>query len=249
MVRYYFLLTLCILPIFAWSLKTPSPISIPSSSSLLSSSWKDPIHQRALHDIRNQSIPIIMLEGPAGTGKTWMAVSESLQLLRLEKYDRLLFTRPYLGSGSPLGFLAGSLEKKFEPVMRPLQTYMDTWEKKTRQKVPSSRISFEPLYFMRGHTFDRTIVVADEMSNATPEEMKLLLSRLGPSSKMIFTGDPSQSDLSLSSNGWIDVLSRLQRLTPPEREDYSDILRHHQFTSQQILRHPHLHLLLQLYNI
>ena len=144
--------------------------------------------------------------GPAGTGKTYTAVALAVRALKNKEVKRLILTRPAVEAGESLGFLPGDMKEKLDPYMQPLYDAL-------RDMIPSERllqylengtIEIAPLAYMRGRTLDRAFVILDEAQNTTASQMKMFLTRMGPSSKFIVTGDPSQTDLPprASSNGW-----------------------------------------------
>ena len=206
--------------------------------------WENPLHVRALESIQNKSIPIVCLDGVAGTGKTMMAVMEGLDAVMRKDYDSLVLTRPYLGAGREMGFLKGDLQTKMHPFIIPMLNYIQEWEEERNLKFPVSKMKIFPLGFMRGQTFKRCFVIADEMSNSTPEEMRMLLTRIGEHSKMVLTGDFEQSDLETPNkekNGWVDLKNRLL--------NHSSIffIAWHHFDESCIRRHGMLSMIHDLY--
>ena len=148
--------------------------------------------------------------GPAGTGKTLLAVQAAVKMFKEGKVDKIIVTRPAVSVDEDLGFLPGTLEQKMAPWTRPifdvLREYFDA--KQIEGMIEEGIIEIAPLAFMRGRTFKSAFILADEMQNATPNQMKMLLTRLGEGSMMAVTGDLAQADR-LKDNGLIDFTNRL----------------------------------------
>jgi phosphate starvation-inducible PhoH-like protein len=141
--------------------------------------------------------------GPAGTGKTYLAMAKAVQALQRKEVERIILTRPAVEAGERLGYLPGSLTDKIDPYLRPLYDALN--EMMDPELVPklmaSSTIEVAPLAYMRGRTLNNSFVVLDEAQNTTPEQMKMFLTRLGFGSKMVVTGDITQVDLPLGASG------------------------------------------------
>ena len=148
--------------------------------------------------------------GPAGTGKTLLAVQVAVKLFKEGAVDKIIVTRPALSVDEDLGFLPGTLEQKMAPWTRPifdvLREYFDA--KQIEGMIEEGIIEIAPLAYMRGRTFKKSFILADEMQNATPNQMKMLLTRLGEESQMAVTGDLAQADR-IKDNGLIDFTDRL----------------------------------------
>ena len=156
---------------------------------------------------------IVFSTGPAGTGKTLFAMLAGIRALREKKISKLILTRPAVGvEGESHGFLPGDLNAKMEPWTRPLfDVIMEYFDTRTIAKMLEDRtIEISPLAFMRGRTFKNAWIIADEMQNATPGQMKMLLTRIGDGSKIVVTGDIAQTDTREGENGLLDF-KRLQR--------------------------------------
>ncbi|WP_099951019.1 PhoH family protein [Ezakiella peruensis] len=140
---------------------------------------------------------IVFGTGPAGTGKTYLAVALAAHSLRNKQFERIILTRPAVEAGESLGFLPGDLQEKVDPYLRPI--YDALFEilgaEKYTKYIEKGIIEIAPLAYMRGRTLDRSFIVLDEAQNTTPEQMKMFLTRLGYSSKMVITGDLTQTDL------------------------------------------------------
>lgn len=148
--------------------------------------------------------------GPAGTGKTLLAVQVAVKLFKEGAVDKIIVTRPAVSVDEDLGFLPGTLEQKMAPWTRPifdvLREYFDA--KQIEGMIEEGIIEIAPLAYMRGRTFKKSFILADEMQNATPNQMKMLLTRLGEESQMAVTGDLAQADR-VKDNGLIDFTDRL----------------------------------------
>ena len=159
--------------------------------------------------------------GPAGTGKTLIAVLTAVKLFKEGVIDKIIVTRPAVSVDEDLGFLPGTLEQKMAPWTRPvfdvLRDYFTSHE--ITGMIDEGVIEIAPLAYMRGRTFKRAFIVADEMQNSTASQMKMLLTRLGEGSKMAVTGDLNQADR-MSDNGLLDFISQLQRHQKASRLAY-----------------------------
>lgn len=140
---------------------------------------------------------VVLGVGPAGTGKTFLAVAMAVKALRSKKVDRIILTRPAIEAGEKLGFLPGDLQSKIDPYLRPLyDALFEMMGQETYSKlVEKGVIEIAPLAYMRGRTLDNSFIILDEAQNSTFEQMKMFLTRLGTNSKAVVTGDPTQIDL------------------------------------------------------
>jgi phosphate starvation-inducible protein PhoH and related proteins len=179
--------------------------------------------------------------GPAGTGKTYLAVATGVSMLRERKVDRLVLSRPAVEAGERLGFLPGDMKDKVDPYLRPLYDALQEMlpEGRLATRIESGQIEVAPLAFMRGRTLSNAFVILDEAQNTTPAQMKMFLTRLGENSRMVVTGDPSQDDLPPGTlSGLVDAVGRLGQI-----EDVGII----RFTDQDIVRHPLVERILRAY--
>jgi len=163
---------------------------------------------------------MVFAVGPAGTGKTLLAVLRAIQALRSQEITKIVLTRPAVSVDEKHGFLPGTLNEKMEPWTRPI---FDVFEEyyglmETAKMLEEGTIEIAPLGFMRGRTFKRSYIIADEMQNATPDQMKMLLTRIGEGSSMVLTGDLHQHDRGFSQNGLKDFLERLAGRRPESME-------------------------------
>ncbi|MDP2175719.1 MAG: PhoH family protein [Bacteroidota bacterium] len=140
---------------------------------------------------------IVFALGPAGTGKTYTAVAVAVKALKSKEIKRIILTRPAVEAGESLGFLPGDLKEKIDPYLRPLYDALDDMipSEKLKQYLENRTIEVAPLAFMRGRTLDNCFVILDEAQNTTDSQIKMFLTRMGPSAKVIITGDMSQVDL------------------------------------------------------
>lgn len=152
--------------------------------------------------------------GPAGTGKTYLAISAAVEALEAGKVERIILSRPAMEAGESLGYLPGDMHEKMAPYLRPLYDAMGDrlGGKRVRQHLDEGTIEIAPVGFMRGRTLNNAFVVIDEAQNCTYGQLKMLLSRLGWNSTMVVTGDPDQSDLLDGMSGLADIGRRLSPL-------------------------------------
>ncbi len=174
---------------------------------------------------------LIFCAGPAGTGKTFLAVALAVQMLRANQARRLVLVRPAVEAGEKLGFLPGDIQAKVNPYLRPLLDALHDRMpfEQIRRFMANDMIELAPLAYMRGRTLNESIVILDEAQNTTPSQMLMFLTRLGEGSKMIITGDPSQIDLEPGqSSGLIDARCKLAGIHGIAfiELDKSDIVRH-----------------------
>ncbi|MDB9802534.1 PhoH family protein [Pelagibacteraceae bacterium] len=174
---------------------------------------------------------IVMSLGPAGTGKSFLAVSVAITLLMEKKIDRVILSRPAVEAGEKLGFLPGDMKEKVDPYLRPLYDALyelfgaDIIDK----KIETGEIEIAPLAFMRGRTLKNSFAILDEAQNATETQIKMFLTRIGENSKLVVNGDPSQVDLINKSNSGLikskNILKDLEEIKIIEF-DHNDVVRH-----------------------
>ena len=174
---------------------------------------------------------IVMSLGPAGTGKSFLAVSVAVTLLMEKKIDRVILSRPAVEAGEKLGFLPGDMKEKVDPYLRPLYDalYELFGADKIDKKIETGEIEIAPLAFMRGRTLKNCFAILDEAQNATETQIKMFLTRIGENSKLVVNGDPSQVDLiNKSHSGLIkskNILKDLEEINIVEF-DHTDVVRH-----------------------
>jgi phosphate starvation-inducible PhoH-like protein len=181
--------------------------------------------------------------GPAGTGKTYLAVSKAIQCFEKGEVQRLIFVRPAVEAGEKLGFLPGDLVEKVLPYLRPIYDalYEMIGFKETQKLIQSDIIEVLPLAFMRGRTLNESFIILDEAQNTTTMQMKMFLTRMGFGSKTVITGDMTQIDL---PKGTKSGLSHAIRLF----EDIPEISIH-KFTSREVVRHPLVSKIVDCYDL
>jgi phosphate starvation-inducible protein PhoH and related proteins len=179
--------------------------------------------------------------GPAGTGKTYLAVAQGVAMLKERRVDRLILSRPAVEAGERLGFLPGDMKDKVDPYLRPLYDALQDMlsDGKLGPRLESGQVEVAPLAFMRGRTLANAFIILDESQNTTPAQMKMFLTRMGENSRMVVTGDPSQHDLPPGApSGLMDALRRL------EPAPQVGMIR---FTDRDIVRHPLVETILRAY--
>ena len=191
--------------------------------------------------LMDESKDIVFGIGPAGTGKTLLAVQVAVKLFKEGAIDKIIVTRPAVSVDEDLGFLPGTLEQKMAPWTRPIFDVLREYftAKDIEGMIEEGIIEIAPLAFMRGRTFKNSFILADEMQNATPNQMKMLLTRLGEGSQMAVTGDLAQADR-LKDNGLIDFIKLLQS----KNATHLDIVH---FEQGDIERHNAVKEVLQVY--
>ena len=189
----------------------------------------------------DSSKDIVFGIGPAGTGKTLLAVQSAVKFFKEGTIDKIIVTRPAVSVDEDLGFLPGTLEQKMAPWTRPIFDVLREYftAKDIEGMIEEGIIEIAPLAYMRGRTFKNAFILADEMQNATPNQMKMLLTRLGEGSMMAVTGDLAQADR-LKDNGLIDFI----RLLETKNLQHLDIVR---FEQGDIERHDAVKEVLQVY--
>ncbi len=200
-------------------IKTPKKSVIPRSE-------KQKNYVRALRDSE-----IIISTGPAGTGKTFLAVAVALTMLLEKKIEKIILSRPAVEAGERLGFLPGDMREKVDPYLRPLyDSLYDLLDfEKIQKKIEVGDIEIAPLAFMRGRTLKNSFAILDEAQNATDTQIKMFLTRIGENSKIVINGDPSQIDL---PNKSLSGLNRSKKLLGHLKEievvdfDHTDVVRH-----------------------
>ncbi len=170
---------------------------------------RSPNQKRYIEAIRNHDVVFGL--GPAGTGKTYLAVAMAVSALQAGDVRRIILTRPAVEAGEKLGFLPGDLAEKVNPYLRPLYDALHDMmpTAKCSKMMENRTIEVAPLAFMRGRTLNRAFVILDEAQNTTPEQMKMFLTRLGNGSKMVVTGDVTQVDLPAGRSSGLQVVRRI----------------------------------------
>jgi phosphate starvation-inducible PhoH-like protein len=187
-----------------------------------------PAQQQFMDAVDNQSVVLAL--GPAGTGKTYLAIAKAVEALEAGKVSRIVLSRPAVEAGESLGFLPGDLQEKLAPYLRPLYDALTErlGTKRLKQMLADGIIEIAPVAYMRGRTLSECFVVIDEAQNCTYTQIKMLLTRLGWRSTMVLTGDPDQTDLLPGISGLADIANRLENVPdiPVVRLAEGDIVRH-----------------------
>ena len=172
------------------------------------------INQKSYFDLL-QTKNIVFAIGPAGTGKTFIAVAKAVEALQDGKVNKIILSRPAVEAGEKLGFLPGDLKEKVDPYLRPIYDalYAMLPYDQVEKKISSNIIEIAPIAFMRGRTLENCFIILDEAQNTTKIQMKMFLTRLGKNSKMVIVGDNTQIDLiSINDSGLIDATKKLQKI-------------------------------------
>ncbi len=184
--------------------------------------------QLLMESIATHNLTLAM--GPAGTGKTYLAICAAVEALEKNKVERIILSRPAMEAGESLGYLPGDMHEKMAPYLRPLYDALGDrlGGKRVRQYMDEGVIEIAPVGFMRGRTLNNSFVVIDEAQNCTYVQLKMLLSRLGWHSTMVVTGDPAQSDLLEGMSGLSQVAEKLDQVPniAVVRLAQTDIVRH-----------------------
>ena len=184
---------------------------------------------------------LVFAEGPAGTGKTWLAVGHAVQLLEQGHVERLILSRPAVEAGEKIGFLPGDMRDKVDPYLRPIYDALhDFMEGRLVERaLQTGVIEVAPLAFMRGRTLSNALILLDEAQNATSMQMKMFLTRLGEGSRMVITGDPTQTDLPPGQkSGLAEAIALLKEV---------EGIGHVRFSHQHVVRHDLVRRIVEAY--
>jgi phosphate starvation-inducible PhoH-like protein len=208
--------------------ESSAPMQLPQLGGLV---LRTPRQVHYVEALRDEDIDLIFGVGPAGTGKTFLAVAAAVEAMKQERVDRIIVTRPAVEAGEKLGYLPGDLAEKVDPYLQPIwdafRSQMSENDLKARRE--RRQIEVAPLAFMRGRTLSNAFVIVDEAQNSTVLQMKMVLTRLGEGSRMVVTGDPSQIDLVRpDQSGLAHAISILENIPGVE------IIR---FATQDVVRH------------
>jgi phosphate starvation-inducible PhoH-like protein len=194
---------------------------------------KSPNQEKYISALLDESTDIIVVSGPAGTGKTYLAMLAAIKAMREGQCDKIILTRPAVGvDDEQHGFLPGDLNQKMEPWTRPLIDVLKEYYsvKEIQHMLAEQIVEIAPLAFCRGRNFKNSYIVLDEAQNCTPSQLKMIMTRIGYGSKIVITGDIEQADRRTSQNGLLDLVDRLHRYDVPGlsvcRFEVSDIQRH-----------------------
>ena len=180
--------------------------------------------------------------GPAGTGKTFLAMTLAVISLKEEKVSRIILTRPAVEAGEALGFLPGDLQEKLDPYLRPLHDALQDLlpMEEVQKHMERGTVEIAPLAYMRGRTLNNAFIILDEAQNSTAEQMLMFLTRLGSNSKVVITGDPTQIDLPPSkTSGLVEGPAALAKV---------EGISHCKFEKRDVVRHPLVARIVQAYD-
>ena len=180
--------------------------------------------------------------GPAGTGKTYIAVADAVEKITSGAVDKIILSRPAVEAGEQLGFLPGDLKEKIDPYLRPLYDSLEDclYSDKISKLIDREKIEIAPLAFMRGRTLANSYIILDEAQNTSPMQMKMFLTRLGKDSQMVITGDLSQIDLpEQKKSGLLDAINVTKKIKEIE---------HIHFSEKDVVRHPLVTKIVKCYN-
>ena len=199
--------------------------------------------EKLILNLLDPSQHIVVAVGPAGTGKTYLAMLAAIKALKTGQCERIILTRPAVGvDDEEHGFLPGDLNEKMAPWTRPLLDVIREFygAREIASMLEEGTIEISPLAYMRGRTFKDAWVIADEMQNATPGQVKMLMTRIGQNSRIMITGDVEQADRSRHENGLVDLCEKLERI--PVKGIGVSVL-----TGRDVQRHPIIGAVLKLY--
>jgi phosphate starvation-inducible PhoH-like protein len=184
------------------------------------------------------SKPITIGTGPAGSGKTMLACQVAIEYIHKYPRGKVILTRPIVAADEDMGYLPVDIDQKMEPWARPMY---DIFERYMTHNQMDRSVIIEPLGYMRGRTFTNTLIIADEMQNATPNQMKMLLTRIGMGTKLVVTGDLEQSDLG-KDNGLAELIYRMDGME-------LNYMQHVNMQDDDIVRHPAVNEALKVLNV
>lgn len=195
--------------------------------------------------LNNTTIPLVVGIGPAGTGKTMMACTTAIEHLKMGIIDKIIITRPFITVEESIGYLPGNIIKKMNPYTRPIMDIFNEYYTQTQidNMLATHTIEISPLGFMRGRTFKKAFIIADEMQNSSPNQMFMLITRIGNHSRLAITGDLQQSDYG-EKNGLFDFITRVRSSTI-YLDDYIRII---EFSNNDIERSKIVSTIMKLYN-
>ena len=222
------------LQLFMKKTKQYSPLYTPKGSN----------QEKYVKYLNNENTKMIVSTGPAGCGKTLFACQTSIMQMKSEEINKIVITRPVVSVDEEIGFLPGNIIKKMDPWTKPIfDIFLEYYSKNELDLMLSNgKIEICPLAFMRGRTFKRSFIIADEMQNSTPNQMKMLVTRLGEDSRMVITGDLQQSDI-FSDNGLNDFVTKIEKFN-----EQMDIIKIVKLESEDIERSNVVKKVIEIYD-
>jgi len=207
---------------------------------------RNPSQHQFVNKMSNGNSNIVIAIGPSGTGKTLLAIHLGVQKLLQNRISKIVLTRPTVSVDEDIGFLPGKIEDKMLPWLRPIFDILQRYFSKDviQQMLNANVIEMCPLSLMRGRTFEDSWIICDEAQNTTPNQMKMVITRLGKNSKMIIIGDTEQQDGRFSHNGLIDITQRIENQGDAAKNKGIHIIR---FSQNDVQRHAVVKYLLDVY--
>lgn len=203
---------------------------------------RNDMQTKYVKELNNRRNKIVMATGPAGTGKTLFGTEYGIRHFLMGHYEKIIFTRPAVSADEDLGYLPGTLEEKMAPWVRPIYDILHNFisPKEVTELLENKTIEIAPLAYMRGRTFKNSWILADEMQNATPSQMKMLLTRIGENSRIVVTGDLAQHDRGFEQNGLKNFIALLTKKR-------SKLIDYVEFSREDVERHPAVSEVLDIY--
>lgn len=229
--------------------KSQNQNAVKGVKSQVSFSPRNLTQARLLKAIQNEKNHIIFALGPAGSGKSYLVAKHAIQSLMEGKVDKIVITRPTVANGENIGYLPGNLEEKMEPWVLPIydvfMEHQGITKNEIRNLTAKGTIEIAPFSFMRGRSLKNSIIIADEMQNATIDQMKMLLTRIGEGSKILITGDLEQTDLDRKRiESGLQHFLKAFNLYENDKEGIEVI----NFSKNEIVRHPIISKILDIYS-
>jgi phosphate starvation-inducible PhoH-like protein len=209
---------------------------------------KNPKQIKFQEFINDINYPIVFGIGPAGTGKTFITTHQAINALINKKYEKIIITRPAVTVDEELGYLKGDIKEKMQPYIQPIIDYFQDFysQEQINMLIETNKLEISPIAYLRGRTFKNAFIIADEVQNTTPNQLKMLLTRIGNNSKLVCIGDPEQSDLN-KLNGLTDFVNKLNLKYPETYKMYDDGIALVQFDNKCIQRHKIIKTIIDIY--
>lgn len=236
------------LQVYAGKLHKKNQVSFPKKNGTITA--RTPMQHKYMQLLRCNTNAIVVATGPAGCGKTQLATTIGAQKLAIGEISKLVITRPAVSVDEQHGFLPGNLDEKMKPWIRPVFDALEMYYRPSEidRLLKLKTIELAPLAFMRGRTFTDSFIICDEAQNCTTSQMLMILTRIGPGSKLVVTGDLDQHDRGFSENGLRDFLNRFQRYQDhDDTMNESIFISHVEFDTDDVVRHPAIPYILSMY--